>query len=443
MAKNVRVNVEYLTRVEGHGNIVVNVTDGELEECRLDIVEAPRFFEGLLRGRSIFEAQHITSRICGICAVGHTLASIQAAEDAIGFQPTQQTILLRKVMLHLEILDSHLLHIYLLVAPDLLGVGSFVPLIDTHNEVVRRALRMKKTVNDICTLLAGRHVHPITTVVGGFTKLPSTETLSEILSVLAGMKNDMDETVQLLLSLKFPDFSRETEYVALVSDEDEYPLLYGDIGSTDGVRMDRHEYRKITNEFMVSHSSAKFTRLSRDSYAVGALARFKLNSDKLREEAKEVAALCGLDPEATNPYLNTVAQLVECVHCYHDCIALIQDLKGRGVNKEEEIVVGLNERGEIPISAGEGVGAVEVPRGVLFHNYVVSADARIEHVNCIIPTNQNVNNIEHDMRTLVPQIIDLSEEDITLRLEMLIRAYDPCISCSAHFLKVRFHGGKS
>ena len=138
MAKNVRVNVEYLTRVEGHGNIVVNVTDGRLEECRLDIVEAPRFFEGLLRGRSIFEAQHITSRICGICAVGHTLASIQAAEDAIGFVPSVQTVLLRKVMLHLEILDSHLLHIYLLVAPDLLGVDSFLPLIDTHNQVVRR-----------------------------------------------------------------------------------------------------------------------------------------------------------------------------------------------------------------------------------------------------------------------------------------------------------------
>ena len=150
MSRNVKVNVEYLTRVEGHGNIIVDVQNGKLKECRLDIVESPRFFEGMLRGRSIFEAQHITSRICGICACGHSLASIQAAEDAIGFVPSEQTVKLRKLLLHMENLDSHILHIYLLVAPDLLGVKSFVPLIHSHNDVVKRALRMKKACNDIC-----------------------------------------------------------------------------------------------------------------------------------------------------------------------------------------------------------------------------------------------------------------------------------------------------
>ncbi|HCL81064.1 MAG TPA: Ni/Fe hydrogenase subunit alpha, partial [Nitrospiraceae bacterium] len=145
--QSVNINVEYLTRVEGHGNIVVNVKEGRLQECRLDIVESPRFFEGILRGRSIFEAQHITSRICGICACGHSLASIQAAEDALGIAPSAQTVKLRKLLLHMEILDSHILHIYLLAAPDLLGVKSFIPLIETHNKVVRRALRMKRACN--------------------------------------------------------------------------------------------------------------------------------------------------------------------------------------------------------------------------------------------------------------------------------------------------------
>ena len=170
--RNVSVNVEYLTRVEGHGNIVVDVKNGELKTCQLAIVEAPRFFEGMIKGRSIFEAQHITCRICGICSCGHTLASIQAAEDAIGFTPSKQTTELRKFLLHMENLDSHILHIYLLVAPDLLGVKSFVPLIDSHNKVVRRALRMKKAANDVCDILVGRHIHPITSIVGGFTKLP-------------------------------------------------------------------------------------------------------------------------------------------------------------------------------------------------------------------------------------------------------------------------------
>ncbi len=436
--KNIKINVEYLTRVEGHGNIVVNVNDGVLEKCELQIVEAPRFFEGMLRGRSIFEAQHITSRICGICACGHTLASIQAAEDAIGFVPSEQTIKLRKLLLHFENLDSHILHIYLLVAPDLLGVKSFVPLIDSHNKVVRRALRMKKTCNDVCDILVGRHVHPISSIVGGFTKLPKEKDLDAMLEILVGMRPDMEATVELGAKLKFPVFERETEYVGLVSDDDEYPLLIGDVGSTDGVRMHKNDYKKITNEFIVPHSSAKHAKLSRNSYAVGALARFNLNADKLHPKAKAIADAIGLKPVCTNPFLNTAAQLIECVHSLEESIMIIEDLKKTGINYDEEILVGLNETNQIKVKPGNGVGAVEVPRGILFHNYEVDEKGIIQKANCIIPTSQNVNNIEQDMLKYVPEFIDKKQDEIRLGLEMLVRAYDPCISCSAHFLDVKF-----
>ncbi|MBF0327675.1 MAG: Ni/Fe hydrogenase subunit alpha [Nitrospirae bacterium] len=436
--KTLNINVEYITRVEGHGNIVVNVKDGSLEKCQLDIVESPRFFEGMLRGRSVFEAQHITSRICGICSCGHTLASIQAAEDALGFVPSEQTIKLRKLLLHYETLDSHILHIYLLAAPDLLGVKSFVPLIDSHNKVVRRALRMKKTCNEVCEILVGRHVHPISAIAGGFTKLPREKDLDDMLSKLEGMRPDMQATVELALTLKFPDFERDTEYVALVSDDNEYPMLMGEVGSTDGVRMNKKDYKKITNEFIVPHSSAKHTKLSREAYAVGALARFNLNSDKLHPKAKEVATAVGLKPICKNPFLNTAAQLIESVHCLEDCIRIITELKNSGINYNEEIVVGLNEHGKIPVKAGNGAGAVEVPRGILFHNYEIDDKGVIQNANCIIPTNQNLNNIEYDMKKLVPEMLDKSEAEITLGLEMLVRAYDPCISCSTHFLNVKF-----
>ncbi len=442
MKKNVSINVEYLTRVEGHGNIVINVKDGKIETCRLDIVEAPRFFEGILRGRSIFEAQHITSRICGICACGHTLASIQAAEDALGITPTEQTIKLRKLLLHLEILDSHILHIYLLVAPDLLGVKSFAPLISSHNEVVRRALRMKKTCNDLCDVLVGRHVHPISAIVGGFTKLPRSKDLDAMLNMLTGMRADMEATVELAASLRFPEFERDTEYVGLVSDDAEYPLLMGDIGSTDGVRMNKKDYKNITNEFIVPHSSAKHAKLSRESYAVGALARFNLNAEKLHPKAKQVASAVGLKPKCINPYLNTVAQLIESVHCLEEAIAIVEDLKSKPVNYDEEIVVGLNEQHRIPVRAGNGVGAVEVPRGILFHNYQTDENGIIVNANCIIPTNQNTGNIEYDMMKLVPEILDKSEEEMALAIEMLVRAYDPCISCSTHLLDIRFVNNK-
>ncbi len=436
--KVVHIEVEYLTRVEGHGNIVVDVKNGVLERCDLDIVEAPRFFEGMLRGRSIFEAQHISSRICGICACAHTLASVQAAEDALGLIPSEQTRRLRELLLDMEILDSHVLHIYLLSTPDLLGAKSFVPLIRTHNEVVRRALRMKKACNDICDILVGRHVHPISCIVGGFTQLPDEGDLNAILGLLKGLKTDLDATVDLALHFKSPTFERETVYAALVNDTSEYPLLSGDLGLSDGTRFNKNDYLKLTNEYIIPRSSAKLTQFKGKSYAVGALARTNVNFDKLGPEAKAVAHAGGFKPPVINPYLNSIAQVIECVQCLNHAISIIGYFLEHGVNYEELIVVGLNERGVIPVRAGNGVGAVEAPRGLLFHQYEIDDLGIIKNVNCIIPTAQNVNNIEQDMRKLVPEILDKTEEELTLALEMLVRSYDPCISCSAHALKVRF-----
>jgi coenzyme F420-reducing hydrogenase alpha subunit len=436
--KNIKLKVEYITRLEGHGNIVINLKEGKLETCRFDIVEAPRFFEGMLRGRSLFEAQHITSRICGICACGHSLASIQAAEDALGITPTEQTVKLRKLLLDLEILDSHILHIYLMIAPDFFGEKSFMPLIESQQEMVRRAFRMKKVCNDICDILVGRHVHPISAIVGGFTKIPKTKDINNMLDMLKRMRPDMEATVEFALSLKFPEFERDTEYVALVSDDEEYPLLMGDIGSTDGVRARKKDYKKITNEYVLDHSSAKYTKLSRESYAVGALARFNLNAEKLYPGAKEVAKLFGLKPKCINPYLNIVAQVIEGVHCFEHAISILEDLKNKPLNYDEEIVVGLNEQRTIPVKAGNGVGVTEVPRGILFHNYETDENGIILHANCVIPSNQNHGNIEYDMMKLIPELLDRSQEEIRLAVEMLIRAYDPCISCSTHLLNIKF-----
>lgn len=437
MSKNLSVNVEFLTRVEGHGHIIVDMKNGVLNKCELQIVEAPRFFEAMVRGRSIFELQHITCRICGICSCGHSLASIQAAEDAIGFTPSEQTLQLRKLLLHLENLDSHILHIYMLAAPDMLGKKSALALTATHGDAVRRALRMKKCCNDACAVLVGRHVHPISSTVGGFTKIPSEADLLEMRKQFSAMKQDLLPTLELAKTFVFPEFHRETEYVALKNDS-EYALLSGKVSSSRGVLKDKSEYKSITNEYLVPHSTAKHARLTGDSYMVGALARFNINYEKLHPLAKYAADELKMKPVCSNPYLNTAAQIVECFHFVEDSIHIIDRLLEKGTDKSEAVIVGLNENEVIKVKAGRGVGAVEVPRGLLYHCYEVDERGTILSADCVIPTGQNLANIELDMRQLASMVCDKTQEEATLLFEMMVRAYDPCISCSTHVLEVDF-----
>lgn len=425
---DVKIDVHHITRVEGHGNIVVDVRNGELKRCDLEIVEAPRFFEAMLRGRPYEQSSHLTSRICGICAVGHATTSLRATEKALGVELSEQTQLLRKLNFYGEILDSHILHTYMLAAPDYLGVDSVIPLASSAPDVVLRALRMKKLAGDICQAIAGRHTHPIAMVVGGFTHFPNRAQLYDLRERLEAARADVDATVELFQTLKVPAFERETEHIALHK-PDEYAWIDGEIRSTDGGAWPVEDYLTITNEYLVRHSTAKRTRNQRESYAVGALARFNINYDQLHPRAKEAAVALGLKPVCHNPYLITVAQVVEIAHAVEDSIALADALLERGIEWEEPAPPAR--------LSGEGVGACEVPRGVLFHHYTIE-DGRVVGANCIIPTTQNLQNIEDDMRALVPTILDRPKEDITLALEMLVRAYDPCISCSTHLLNVKF-----
>ena len=432
MTTNVQINVHHVTRVEGHGNIVVDVRNGKLEKCELQIVETPRFFEAMLRGRPYHQASHLTSRICGICAVGHATASLRAVETALGVELSEQTVLLRKLAFHGELLDSHILHVYMLVAPDFLGVGSVFPLAASHPDVVKRALRMKKFAGDLCQAVVGRHTHPIAMTVGGFTHFPSRAQLEELRERAEAMLADVDATVELFGTLPWPSFERETEYIALVQ-PDEYGFIDGEIVSSDGPRLPIADYRRVTNERLAPHSTAKHCAFNRESYMVGALARYNLKHHQLGERARAAAAHLGLQAPCYRPYMNSAAQVVEIVHCFDDVIRLLDTLLERGVQREEPAPVTLRPN-------ARGVGACDVPRGTLFHEYVVDEQGLIQEANCIIPTGQNLGNIDRDMRALVPTLLDKPEDDIRQMMEMLVRAYDPCISCSTHFLDVEFVG---
>ena len=432
MTENIKVNVHHVTRVEGHGNIVVDVRGGTIEKCELQIVETPRFFEAMLRGRPYYQASHITSRICGICACGHATASLRATERALRVKLSEQTVRLRKLVFHGEMLDSHILHVYMLVAPDFLGVGSVIPLAKTHPEIVKRALRMKQFAGDLCAAFAGRHTHPIAMTVGGFTQYPSMTTVEELRERAEQMVADVDATVELFGTLPWPNFERETEYVALLQ-PDEYGFIDGMIASSDGYKLPVEQYRSVTNERLVPHSTAKHTAFNRDSYMVGALARFNLKHKQLHPRAKAAAEHLGLNAPCYNPFLNSAAQVVEIVHCVDDTIRLLDETLAHGITWETPAPVTLSP-------GARGVGACDVPRGTLFHEYQIGEEGLIEEANCIIPTGQNLGNIDRDMRALVPRILTEPEDQIRLKMEMLVRAYDPCISCSTHFLNVEFVG---
>lgn len=422
------IHVHYVTRVEGHGNLYARIRDGRVEECRWEVPEAPRFFEAMLVGRSFDEAPFITSRICGICSIGHTLASIQGVENAIGFTPSQATLRMRKLLKHGETLQSHILHAYYLVAPDLVGAPSVVPLASTHKEVVLRAVRLHRLANEWCDLIGGRTTHPVRAVVGGWTKLPAAEELRLLRRRIAEALPDVEATVELFQSLAVPEFERDTEYLALQL-PGEYAWYGGDIASTDGDVTPLAGYRRKTNEFIVPHSTAKRTRANRASYAVGALARVNVNYAHLTPLARQAAEALGIRPVTCKPFLNTAAQVVEVAHVVEDSLRLIDEILDQGIGEEGWAV---------QVRPGTGVGAVEVPRGTLYHEYTIDADGRIAGANLIIPTNQNHQNIEEDLKALVPTLAGKSKEEITLTMEMLVRSYDPCISCSTHLLEVEF-----
>ena len=431
---NLDLEVHHVSRVEGHGNIYVNVKKGVIEKCEWAIPEAPRFFEAMVLGRQWNELHHITSRICGICSIGHTLASLRATEAAMGIPLSEQDLKLRKLALHAENLQSHILHLGFLVLPDLMGVGSVIPLASSNPEEVKTVLRLHRLANDMSNKLCGRTTHPQRLIPGGFAKLPTMKELKDIRKGLSDAIPSIQAVAGLFKSLapKLPDFNRETEFIALTK-PDEYALYDGDLASTDTGKAPATEYLSFTNEYIVQTSTAKRAKHTRESYMVGALARFNLNYEKLSPMAKQAAALFNLQPVCYNPFMNSIAQLVEVVHSVEDSIRLIDEIEAAGLQSQPDYF-----KPDIKVKAGRGVGAVEVPRGILFHDYTYNQKGVCTKANLIIPTNQNHGNIELDMKALLPTILEKTPKEIELSLEMLVRAYDPCISCSTHYLTVHF-----
>ncbi len=421
---DLNIDIRHLSRIEGHGDLRVRVKDGALEQARWDVVETPRFFEAILKGKHYTSAGVLTARICGICSISHCLASLRATEDAFGVAIPPAAVRLRLLAMHGETLQSHWLHLFFLAAPDFLGMDSVVPLLESDPELAALALRLRGLANRMCDLVAGRTTHPVTLQVGGVTRMPGRDELAALRDELARSLTDIDHAVGFFGALPLPEFVRETEYVALKGDGS-YPFIGGRLASSDGVELEERGYLAMTNEYVVPDSTSKLCRLSRETMAVGALARYNINHRQLLPEAAAAAAKLGLAPGVHNPFLNNPAQLMECVQVTHESMALIEALLEDG---SAETMV------EVTPREGAGTSAVEAPRGILYHHYEYDGQGRIRRADCVIPTTQNNANIHHDLAALAAQLAaaGTADQEIERLCCMLVRAYDPCLSCSVH-----------
>jgi coenzyme F420-reducing hydrogenase alpha subunit len=434
MHNSFNINVHHVTRIEGHGNIVVNVTSGKIEKLQWQVPEAPRFFEAMVRGHSYQDIQTIVSRICGICSITHSLAATKAVESALGLKVSEQADKLRILMHYSEQLQSHVLHIGYLAAPDFFGVPSVVPLVARAADVVKIIVKVHRVANEWSDLLAGRTTHPVTLIPGGLTRTPTEQQLRQLQQTLKDAIPDLKRIADVVLSMAggIPNFERPTEYVSLKQTKPPtYTFYHGSITSNDnkGAALPIEKWHEVTNEYVVEQSTAKWTKWHRDSYAVGALARFNNNAELLSPMGKDTARAFGLKKVCCNPYMNTVAQLVECFHVVETSIVLIDQILSKGL-KEEKV--------SSSPKAGRGTGCVEAPRGILLHEYEFDKKGNCIAADICIPTNQNHANIQKDFEKLVPEIIDEGQDAVRQKLEMLVRSYDPCISCSTHMLNVQF-----
>jgi coenzyme F420-reducing hydrogenase alpha subunit len=420
------VEVPVIARVEGEGALHVRVDDGEITDLRLEIYEPPRFFEAFLVGRHFSEVPDITARICGICPVAYQMSAIHGLERLFEVQVPPGTDELRRLLYCGEWIESHVLHIFLLAAPDFLGFDSAIDMAKVHPDVVKAALRLKRIGNDLMEVIGGREIHPISPRVGGFSKAPRRRDLEAFVPRLEDAVAEMLGIADLVAGLPRPTLPRATELVSMVHPA-EYPMNLGDLASTMGRSFDAASFEEVSREVHVEHSNALHSVMvdTGTPYFVGPLARVNLNQRHLTPVARECTERLGLRVPEFDPFFSMAARVVEVTLAFEEALRLI-----RGYEPPEPPMA------EVTPRAGRATWVTEAPRGFLYHRYDVNRDGSIAAAKIVPPTSQNLRHMEEDLRGFLPGVLDRPDEEFTRLAEMVVRNYDPCISCATHFLRL-------
>ncbi len=425
--KNRTIKVDALARVEGEGALYVRVKDDVLEDVKFRIFEPPRFFEAFLQGRRYSDAPDITARICGICPIAYMMGASQAMEDALGIEVSGPLRDLRRIIYCGEWIESHVLHTYLLHAPDFLGYEDSISLSKDYPGVVEKALQLKKLGNRLIEVIGGRAVHPVNLRVGGFYRAPRRQEIRELIDPLRWAIEASLDTVKLFAGFEFPDYQYDYTCVSL-HHPDEYAITEGRLVSNRGLDIQVREFLEHFEEEHVAHSNALRGRFKDDAeapYLVGPVARYNNNFPQLTPLCQDAAREAGLGPVCRNPFQSIVVRAVETLYACEEALRLVEDY-----GEPDESCVAVTP------GAGEGHGCTEAPRGICYHRYRLDDEARIREACIVPPTSQNQKQIERDLQGVVEKNLSLPEEKLKWRCEQTIRNYDPCISCATHFLKL-------
>jgi len=423
------ITLDNISKIEGRAKLYVALKGGHVEKVEFQISEYKRFYTWAIKGKNINALSQMVSRICGTCSIAHLLCSIEAIEHALHIIPSEQTRCLRKLLMYGLMLRDHALHIYLFALPDYFGKDSLLEFDESdplEHQLLHDAFALKKAGNILSTWIGGRAVHALFPKIGGFIRYPDAQSQANVIAELKAVRENIFHVLPILAEDTFK-FHRTTNFAALCSSD--YNFLEGPIKSTHGWEIAEADLGNHVEHVVIPYSMSSGYTLDSDAYMVGALARLNLNRENLHSQTKKDADVyLSLFP-SENIYYNSLAQAIEMIHCIDHSLELLEHLD---IHNEEAIPVTPKRT--------TGVGVIEAPRGLLFYKLNINEKGIIEDGQIVVPTSQNQINIEQDVRKLVEDNLDKSKTEIERMLEMLIRAYDPCMSCASHFLQVQWKG---
>jgi len=419
---DLNISINKLSKIEGHADLDIIVKNGTVTDVNLRVMENRRFFDQAVQGQNYNTVPQLVSRICGTCSIAHLTGCIEAVEKTLEIKPSEQTMILRKLTMHSLMIRDHALHLYYFVLPDIFGVDSVLDLVETEKELIHESLHVKEAGNNLSTLIAGRAVHATFEQVGGFSHLPDKTKFPEMIKELKSIRPFIIKLAEIFFNCSW-NLTRETDFVALKTEDFSY--LEGQICSTSGATIKEENYWDHLHSVVLPYSQAQGFEFEGHEYMVGSLARININNNALHKNTKEsMTKYLTLFP-SKNIYHNNLAQAIEIMHSIDHSIELLENAD---FIEEKPI--------KPKVLSGEGVGVIEAPRGTLYYWLAIN-NGKIRYLNLVIPTAQNLINMREDIRQMVTEKINEGEVIIKKEAEKIIRAYDPCMSCASHFLKIK------